>query len=125
VPLSAIEAILNTEVISIHREATSLGAGAQADYSGLTGRNSAPPLIHNAIPCSIQAQRGGGTNPPKLPTDTARSQWFIFIPASVAPAKGTIKAGDQCKDANGDWYTVQADYWTSLGWRLAATKEQA
>lgn len=123
--LSAVEAILNTETISIYREASSLAAGARTTYSGVTGQNADPPVVHTGIRCSIQAQRGGSTNPPRLPTDTRRSDWFIYIPASVAPAKGTIRRNDLAKDENGDVYTVQAAYWTSLGWRLHASQEQA
>lgn len=124
-PLTPSEAILNTETISIYREPSSTAAGAQDEYSGLQRSQTLPPAIYEDIACSIQAQRSGGTNPPKLPSDTKRSDWFIYIPAGVAPPKGGIRQGDLVVDEFGSRYTVNADYWTSLGWRLHVSKEEA
>lgn len=122
---NAAEELLNPRTIAIHRPPLTSDEGAQAAYSGVPTAADRGPPIHTGIRCSIQAQRSGGTNPPKLPSDTKRSDWFIYIPASVAPALGTIKQGDMVTDDTGNWYTVQADYWASMGWRLHCSKEEA
>jgi len=91
-------------------------AARQADYVNVPG------LID--IPASVQAQRGGGVNPPRLPTDTKRSDWFILLLIRNAAA-GTVKRGDRITDQLGRIFTAQVDYAGSLGYRIQATSEEA
>jgi hypothetical protein len=110
--------VIFNRTVSIRRQVPQLTVGA------LPFGGNAPVLetvIISNVPCSIQFDRIGQSNPANLPTDTKNAMWLIiFAPSTVntTGVLGTVTENDIVVDDLGKRYRVTSPDWQALGYTL-------
>jgi hypothetical protein len=119
----AISNFMYPRTISVTRPQGQSGVGA-VGYSGVTKATESPVL--SGIPANIQAK----TTMARQPTGSLPAAppgpivWRVFIARNIV-ANGVILDRDIITDDLGCRYEVQAAYWNSMGWNIAATRLEA
>jgi hypothetical protein len=93
----------------------------QAMSPGINGYGGQVPSTETAVasglPASIQYVKQRGPEEARLPGDSHKTEWRVFIPLA-AIARGLIETRDIVTDDAGQRYQVIAPYWDSLGYQL-------
>lgn len=103
---------LYPRTVSVYRPTQVTGAGVVA-YGGQT-----PALMDSVasnLPASIQIEKVRGSEGVGLPTDSAKTQWRVMMPASV---KALIQTRDVLVDDLGVRYQVAAPHRNPLGLKI-------
>lgn len=107
--------------IAVTRPVAPTGVGYQGYSATQSGSETA---IVSGIPANIQAKTTL-SRPAGLPgAPPSPIVWRIYIPLD-AVANGVILDRDIITDDLGCRYQVEASYWNSLGWNIAAIRLEA
>lgn len=109
-------------IVKVERAAHQDQTEGALEYGGIDP--SEMELVHSNLPCNIEAQSSGRSNPTGLPADTLASSWIINMPLGAAP-EGTIQNGYYLTDHLGRHFRVVADDCHSLGWSLLVDRLQS
>lgn len=104
--------------------------GSQGRYWGRSEApqtGTAPPgerTIVSGVPCSMIGTAGRATGTGEDPSGPpGPSRWRFYLPRSAFPS-GSVLDGDILVDGQGDRHMVSANYWSTIGYRAEAVREE-
>ncbi len=111
--------------------------GGMPSQSGSTGtywgKSSTPQTtttgagedtLISGVPCNVIGTAGRATGTGEDPSGPpGPSRWRFYMPQSAFP-KGSLQDGDILVDEEGNRHMVSAAYWSSIGYRAEAVREE-